>query len=146
MRALMADTELHRAARAGPASNLSQLLANPNIKRNINQKDGYCVQLPATRLAFPLFNIRLLFSELALLVVLLIERLTLRCRQQRTPLHVAAEEGARDKVLLLLSNGADPAATDRNGWTPLHCAASQVQSERSLSSLRLLSQTMIGQI
>lgn len=46
---------------------------------------------------------------------------------QRTPLHIAAEEGARDKVLLLLAHGADPSATDKNMWTPLHCAASGVR-------------------
>lgn len=58
---------------------------------------------------------------------------------QRTPLHIAAEEGARDKVLLLLAHGADPSATDKNMWTPLHCAASGVRFRSScppaLSSL-----------
>ncbi len=41
----------------------------------------------------------------------------------RTPLHVAAEEGAADIAALLLELGADPDSTDENLARPLHKAA-----------------------
>ena len=42
MAAAEKDQELHRAAKAGPASNLQALLANPQMKRLINTRDA-CV-------------------------------------------------------------------------------------------------------
>lgn len=41
MAAAEKDQELHRAARAGPASNLQTMLANPQLKRLVNTRDGY---------------------------------------------------------------------------------------------------------
>jgi len=41
---------------------------------------------------------------------------------QRYPLHVAAEQGARDLVVLLLDQGVDPDPVDRVGRTPLYDA------------------------
>ncbi|CAM9567294.1 unnamed protein product, partial [Discosporangium mesarthrocarpum] len=38
-------------------------------------------------------------------------------------LHLAAFEGSLDTILLLLAAGADVAAQDLDGWTPLHYAA-----------------------
>ncbi|MBX9831032.1 ankyrin repeat domain-containing protein [Candidatus Babeliales bacterium] len=38
-------------------------------------------------------------------------------------LHVAAENGHTEMVLLLLTAGANPEARNREGLTPLHCAA-----------------------
>lgn len=35
------DPDLHRAARAGPISNLQAMLAKPELKKLINAKDGY---------------------------------------------------------------------------------------------------------
>jgi uncharacterized protein len=41
----------------------------------------------------------------------------------RTALHLAALQGQREAVELLLSKNAAVAARDNVGWTPLHCAA-----------------------
>ena len=38
---------------------------------------------------------------------------------RRTALHVAASEGTKDMIELLLALGADPALRDNRGWTPL---------------------------
>ena len=42
---------------------------------------------------------------------------------QRTPLHIAAREGAVNTVHLLLAKGAEAGLKDRDGATPLHLAA-----------------------
>jgi ankyrin repeat protein len=41
----------------------------------------------------------------------------------QTPLHIAAFDGNLEKVKLLLENGAEIDATDKNQWSPLHCAS-----------------------
>lgn len=46
-----------------------------------------------------------------------------------TPLHVAAEEGQVDLVMLLISKGADVHAMDKIGATPLHVAVKAKKSE-----------------
>ncbi|KYQ88352.1 hypothetical protein DLAC_11052 [Tieghemostelium lacteum] len=43
---------------------------------------------------------------------------------EQTPLHVACFEGYTDVVSLLVKKGSKIEQKDRNGWTPLHCAAS----------------------
>ncbi len=43
-------------------------------------------------------------------------------RQGRTALHYAAYLGSEELALLLLRSGADPSATDRDGYLPLHLA------------------------
>jgi len=43
----------------------------------------------------------------------------------QTALHVACYEGKFDAAYILVSNGADIHARDRQEWTPLHCAAIQ---------------------
>lgn len=40
-----------------------------------------------------------------------------------SPLHVACREGHLEVVALLLTRGADPAARNRYGWTPLIAAS-----------------------
>ncbi|EUC33815.1 hypothetical protein COCCADRAFT_95045, partial [Bipolaris zeicola 26-R-13] len=40
-----------------------------------------------------------------------------------TVLRIAASQGQREIVEWLLLLGADPHATDENGWTPIHSAA-----------------------
>ena len=41
----------------------------------------------------------------------------------KTPLHIAAEEGMRSLVWILLAKGANIEARNNSGWTPLHLAA-----------------------
>jgi len=53
----------------------------------------------------------------------------------QTPLHWAAYAGRVNAVRFLLANGANPNATDKNGFTPLHSAASA--GERSLDHLNV---------
>lgn len=44
-------------------------------------------------------------------------------RHGKTGLHIASTHGHYQMVEVLLGQGAEINATDRNGWTPLHCAA-----------------------
>ena len=41
----------------------------------------------------------------------------------QTPLHIASYEGKLEMANFLLSKGADVRALDKNGWSPLHSAA-----------------------
>lgn len=44
-------------------------------------------------------------------------------RHGKTGLHIAAMNGHYQMVEILLGQGAEINAADKNGWTPLHCAA-----------------------
>ncbi len=44
-------------------------------------------------------------------------------------LHVAAREGNMERARLLLDAGADPNATDYEGWTPLYLAVYNGRTE-----------------
>lgn len=44
-------------------------------------------------------------------------------RFKKTGLHIAAMHGHYQMVEILLGQGAEINAADKNGWTPLHCAA-----------------------
>ena len=46
-----------------------------------------------------------------------------RNHRKRTPMHVAAEEGAEKLITLLLSKKADASIPDPDGYTPLDLAA-----------------------
>jgi len=46
-----------------------------------------------------------------------------------TPLHLAAKNGHKEIVGVLLSKGADANAKDGNGWTPMHFAAEKGRKE-----------------
>jgi len=49
--------------------------------------------------------------------------------KETTPLHMAAENGRREVVELLIAQGADPSAMNSEGQTPLYLAASHGHSE-----------------
>ncbi len=53
-----------------------------------------------------------------------------------TPLHWAVGQGRADIAELLLAAGADPNATDSNGYTPLHVAATEGRAEAAELLLR----------
>jgi hypothetical protein len=44
-------------------------------------------------------------------------------RHGKTGLHIAAMHGHYQMMEVLLGQGAEINATDKNGWTPLHCSA-----------------------
>lgn len=44
-------------------------------------------------------------------------------RHGKSGLHIAAMHGHYQMMEVLLGQGAEINATDKNGWTPLHCAA-----------------------
>ena len=46
-----------------------------------------------------------------------------KVKLRRTELHYACVDGNVQKIRSLLDAGADPSASDANGWTPLHFAA-----------------------
>ena len=50
-------------------------------------------------------------------------------QQGQTALHLASSEGHFELVCLLLQNGSEINAQDKNHWTPLHCAAQKFQLE-----------------
>ena len=58
-------------------------------------------------------------------------------RQGQTALHSAAGRGWADVVAFLLAHGADPAATDHKGKTPLDLATTPVQGRPVPSSDRI---------
>lgn len=47
----------------------------------------------------------------------------------QTALHIAAAEGFVELVCILLQQGAEINAIDKNHWTPLHCAAQKFHLE-----------------
>ncbi|EAX89589.1 hypothetical protein TVAG_485630 [Trichomonas vaginalis G3] len=47
----------------------------------------------------------------------------------KTPLHYAASNNSKETAEILISNGADINAKDKNRWTPLHYAASNNSKE-----------------
>lgn len=44
-------------------------------------------------------------------------------RHGKTGLHIASMHGHYQMVEILLGQGAEINAADKNGWTPLHCAS-----------------------
>lgn len=61
-----------------------------------------------------------------------------RAREEQTPLHVASRLGNVDIVMLLLQHGAQPQATTKDLYTPLHIAAKEGQEEVSFANFILL--------
>lgn len=52
-------------------------------------------------------------------------------RHGKSGLHIAAMHGHYQMMEVLLGQGAEINATDKNGWTPLHCAAKGKERESS---------------
>lgn len=63
--------------------------------------------------------------ELIQRLILLFKHLDILNHEGQTPLHVAAWYACTESAQLLLKNGANPACTTANGFTPLHFAAMQ---------------------
>ena len=64
------------------------------------------------------------FSEVAKwLIITHTEDVNVKCHQDRTPLHVASQEGHVDAVRVLLDHGADVNSQDYVNWMPLHFAS-----------------------
>jgi ankyrin repeat protein len=75
------------------------------------------------------------FSELAKwLIATHAEDVNAKCYHDRTPLHVASQEGHVDAVHVLLDHGAHVNSQDHISWTPLHWAS----QEGSLKVVQLL--------
>jgi ankyrin repeat protein len=66
------------------------------------------------------------FSELAKwLIMAHAEDVNAKCYDDRTPLHVASQEGHVDAVHVLLDHGAYVNPQDNTNWMPLHFASSE---------------------
>jgi ankyrin repeat protein len=66
------------------------------------------------------------FSELAKwLITTHAEDVNAKCYDDRTPLHVASEEGHVDAVRVLLDHGAHVNSQDNLNWMPLHFASDE---------------------
>jgi hypothetical protein len=77
--------------------------------------------LPATHLYYAAFYG---FSEVAKwLIATRAEDVNAKCHDDRTPLHVASQEGHVDAVHLLLDHGAHVNSQDCDKWIPLHFAS-----------------------
>ena len=102
-----AATQFHIAARAGDTDALQRDLSTSKV--DINVRDTF-TQTPLHW--YVAFLSKLMFNQFR-----------------------AAYAGRVNAVRFLLANGANPNATDKNGFTPLHSAASA--GERSLDHLNV---------
>nr|XP_047126785.1 serine/threonine-protein phosphatase 6 regulatory ankyrin repeat subunit A-like [Hydra vulgaris] len=109
-------TCLHYAAKNGHEVTLRQLL----------NSDGVIVEHPTSKKG--LLSIHMAIAEghanvTSILLSRSAEQINARCAIGRTALHFAAGNKHLELVQLLLGQGAEIDAQDKNGWTPLHYAA-----------------------
>ena len=105
--------------------------------KHLPKLEDYCAaKQPPPLLATPLYYVVFCgFSELAKwLITMHAEDVNAKCYDDRTPLHVASQEGHVDAVHMLLDHGALVDSRDCDDWTPLHFAS----CERNLEVVQLL--------
>jgi hypothetical protein len=107
-----------------------------DVEFNIYDWDDSPANQPPPLRATPLYYAVFCgFSELAKwLITMHAEDVNAKCYDDRTPLHVASEEGHVDAVRVLLDHGAHVNSQDNLNWMPLHLAS----REGSLKVVQLL--------
>ena len=101
-------------------------VCNVEVKNVLHLQDYTAAKQPPPLLATPLYYAVFCgFSELAKwLITTHAEDVNAKCYSDRTPLHVASEEGHADAVRVLLDHGALVNSQDHLNWEPLHFASS----------------------
>ena len=104
---------------------------NVEIKYIYNLRYYFATEKPPPLPATPLFYAAFCgFGELAKwLITTHSEDVNAKCYDDRTPLHVASQEGHVDVVHLLLDHGAQVNSQNCDEWMPLHYASAEGRPE-----------------